>query len=101
MDRPSGAAHYYFSDRLGSASVISDAVGNVQEQYYYYPYGGQLSFIGSDPNHYKFTGKERDAESNFDDFGVRYYVSRLGRFMHFGSFRRKGSFSTATGDYTN
>ena len=30
---------------------------------------------------YKFTGKERDAESNLDEFGARYYASSLGRFM--------------------
>jgi hypothetical protein len=39
VDRPSGAVHYYFSDQLGSASVITDASGNVQQQYYYFPYG--------------------------------------------------------------
>jgi RHS repeat-associated protein len=30
---------------------------------------------------YKFTGKERDQESNLDMFGARYYGSSLGRFM--------------------
>jgi RHS repeat-associated protein len=30
---------------------------------------------------YKFTGKERDSESNLDEFGARYYASSLGRFM--------------------
>jgi RHS repeat-associated protein len=30
---------------------------------------------------YTFTGKERDAESNLDMFGARYYGSSLGRFM--------------------
>ena len=30
---------------------------------------------------YKFTGKERDAESGLDEFGARYYASSLGRFM--------------------
>ena len=33
------------------------------------------------PLHYKFTGKERDAESGLDNFGARYYASGLGRFM--------------------
>ncbi len=32
-------------------------------------------------NHYKFTGKERDAESGLDYFGARYYGSGLGRFI--------------------
>jgi RHS repeat-associated protein len=30
---------------------------------------------------YKFTGKERDAESVLDMFGARYYASTMGRFM--------------------
>jgi RHS repeat-associated protein len=31
--------------------------------------------------HYRFTGKERDAESGNDYFGARYYSSAMGRFM--------------------
>jgi RHS repeat-associated protein len=30
---------------------------------------------------YKFTGKERDSESGFDNFGARYYSSQYGRFL--------------------
>jgi RHS repeat-associated protein len=33
------------------------------------------------PLHYKFTGKERDAESGLDNFKARYFGSSLGRFM--------------------
>jgi RHS repeat-associated protein len=36
---------------------------------------------GTTDNHYKFTGKERDAESGLDYFGARYYASSMGRFM--------------------
>jgi RHS repeat-associated protein len=81
VDRPSGAVHYYFSDQLSSASTITDPSGNVQERYYYYPYGGLVTSIGSDTNRYKFNGKERDTESNLDEFGARYYASTMGRFM--------------------
>jgi RHS repeat-associated protein len=81
VDRPSGTVNYYFSDNIGSASVITGATGTIQEQYYYYPYGGLVASTGSDPNHYKFTGKERDSESNLDNFGARYYTSSIGRFM--------------------
>jgi RHS repeat-associated protein len=81
IDRPSGTVHYYFSDKLNSASTITDPSGNVQERYYYYPYGGLVTSIGSDSNHYRFTGKERDSESGLDNFGARYDASSLGRFM--------------------
>jgi RHS repeat-associated protein len=81
VDKPSGTAHYYYSDHLGSASVITDANANVTERYFYYPYGGVLYSSGSDSNRYKFTGKERDAESGLDYFGNRHYGSSFGRFM--------------------
>lgn len=79
VDRPSGAVHYYYADQLGSANVITDPSGTAQEQYFYYPYGGLVAQIGSDPNHYKFTGKERDSESGLDNFGFRYYSSAAAR----------------------
>ena len=81
VDRPSGTVHYYFSDKLNSANAITDPSGNVQQRYYYYPYGGMVTSPGSDGNRYKFTGKERDSESGLDVFGARYYGSSLGRFM--------------------
>ncbi len=80
-DAGTGNVHYYFSDHLGSASVIADSNGNVQQQMDFYPYGGIGYTSGVDPNHYKFTGKERDTESGVDYFGARYYGSILGRFM--------------------
>ena len=81
VDQPTKTVHYYFSDHLGSTSIITDALGNVVKRDFYFPYGAELSTsTGSDPNHYKFTGKERDTESNLDMFGARYYGSSLGRF---------------------
>ncbi|MGA7694173.1 MAG: RHS repeat-associated core domain-containing protein [Candidatus Sulfotelmatobacter sp.] len=81
VDQPSGTIHYYFSNHLGSASVITDASGNIEQQTDYYPFGGIAYTSGSDANHYKFTGKERDAESGLDNFEARYLGSSLGRFM--------------------
>jgi RHS repeat-associated protein len=81
VDRPSGTVHYYFSNHLGSASVITDALGNIEEQDDYYPYGGIAYTAESDTNHYKFTGKDRDGESGLDDFSARYYSSSTGRWF--------------------
>jgi RHS repeat-associated protein len=72
---------YYFSDHLKTASVITDAAGNVKEDEDYYPWGDELKFVDSDSNHYKFTGKERDNETQLDYFGARYYSNSLGRFI--------------------
>jgi RHS repeat-associated protein len=79
--RPSGDVVYYFADHLGSASVIAGILGNIQAAYYYFPFGGMESTTGSNSNHYKFTGKERDSESGLDNFGARYNASSMGRFM--------------------
>ena len=80
-DFPAGSVAYYFSDHLKTASVITDSVGNIKSESDYYPWGGELQFVNSDPNHYKFTGKERDTETGLDYFGARYYSNGLGRFI--------------------
>jgi YD repeat-containing protein len=71
-DLPSGNVAYYFSDNLKTASVITDATGNIKSESDYYPWGGELQFANSDANHYKFTGKERDNETQLDYFGARW-----------------------------
>jgi RHS repeat-associated protein len=75
--------HFYFSDHLGTHSLVTDAIGTMppQEESDFYPYGGEIPVSGSDTNHYKFTGKEHDSESGLDNFGARYDASSLGRFM--------------------
>ncbi len=78
------AVHYYFSDQVGSHSVVENATGTACEQDIdYYPYGGVENDYCTTPvaQHYKFTGKERDAESGLDNFGARYNASSMGRFM--------------------
>ena len=84
-DASTKAVHYYFSDHLGTHSLITDAIGTMsphpQEESDFYPYGGEIPITTGDPNHYKFTGKERDNESGLDDFGARFDASALGRFM--------------------
>jgi len=63
--------------------VITNANGAMPplEESDYYPYGGEIQITSGDPNHYKFTGKERDSESGLDYFGARYDASSMGRFM--------------------
>jgi RHS repeat-associated protein len=80
-DFPGNTVSYYFSDHLKTASVITDSAGNIKEDVDYYPWGGELQLVNNDSNHYKFTGKERDAETGLDYFGARYYGNALGRWM--------------------
>jgi RHS repeat-associated protein len=72
---------YYFSDHLKTASVITDSAGVIKAESDYYPWGGELQFVNNDSNHYKFTGKERDSETQLDYFGARHYSNGLGRFV--------------------
>ncbi|HLJ29062.1 MAG TPA: RHS repeat-associated core domain-containing protein [Candidatus Angelobacter sp.] len=66
---------------MKTASVITDATGTITEDEDYYPWGGELQFVNSDSNYYKFIGKERDAETGLDCFGARYYGNWTGRFL--------------------
>ncbi len=87
------SVHYYFSDHLGSASMITDAAGTMsacptnpslitgEDESDYYPYGGEMQLCNRVPQNYKFTGKERDSETGLDNFGARYHSSNLGRWM--------------------
>jgi RHS repeat-associated protein len=82
VDRPSGTVHYYFSNHLGSHTVVTNAVGVCEQDIEYYPYGGVVAdYCPTVAQHYKFTGKERDTESGLDMFGARYNASSMGRFM--------------------
>ena len=47
----------------------------------FYPYGGEQVVTNTCPQNYKWTGKERDAETGNDDFDARYYSSVYGRFL--------------------
>jgi RHS repeat-associated protein len=61
--------------------MVVSAAGAIENESEFYPFGGELQFSASDPaNHYKFTGKERDAESGLDYLGAREFSSTLGRF---------------------
>ncbi|MGB6975766.1 MAG: RHS repeat-associated core domain-containing protein [Terracidiphilus sp.] len=73
---------YYVLDHLGSTSKLVDAAGNIINDSDYTPYGGELPFTTGNPGqHYKFTGKERDAETGNDYFGARYYANNMGRWF--------------------
>ncbi|HEX3154955.1 MAG TPA: RHS repeat-associated core domain-containing protein [Candidatus Angelobacter sp.] len=81
IDLPANTVHYYLSDHLASTSIVASAAGTVEEESDYYPFGTEVIVTGPGVNELKFTGKERDSETNLDYFGARYYGNALGRFM--------------------
>ena len=83
VDPKTLAVHYYFSDHLGTHTVVTNATGACEQDIEFYPYGGQRKQYCTTPvaQNYKFTGKEHDDESGLDNFGARYNASSMGRFM--------------------
>jgi RHS repeat-associated protein len=73
---------FYVMDHLGSTNMFVDKDGkSILDDNDLYPWGGVVPGVGftNSSNHFTFTGKERDGESNLDYFGARYYSSNLGR----------------------
>jgi RHS repeat-associated protein len=78
----SGNGIYYYSrDFLGSSRQIYTSASALCYDADFYPFGGERAYNNSCAQNYKFTGKERDSESNLDNFGARYNSSSAGRFM--------------------
>ena len=72
--------YYYHSDHLGSSAWITDNNGLPVQYLMYAPYGEQLLNQQSTTTYnerFTFTGKERDAETGYDFFGARNYLSAL------------------------
>jgi len=82
---------YLSYDHLGSVRLVTDGSGNIISRHDFLPFGEEVPALAStgrtgpgwgvtDDVNQRFTGKERDAESQLDYFGARYYGSALGRF---------------------
>jgi RHS repeat-associated protein len=61
--------------------VRTSAGGAVTETCTNLPFGDGQSCSGSDVSPLHFTGKQRDPETNLDEFPARYYASMQGRWM--------------------
>jgi RHS repeat-associated protein len=77
----SGNVVYYVADHLGTSRMVTNSTGGILDQSDFYSFGGERVITASSGNTYKFTGKERDAESNLDNLGARYNAYAFGRFM--------------------
>ena len=76
QSQTSEAAFYYHSDHLGGAAWITDGTGQPVQHLQYYPFGepfvNQRATGSTYSERYTFTGKERDSETGYSDFGARY-----------------------------
>src|SRR6266568_3019584 len=78
-----GTTYLIHTDHLGTERVRADSSGTSCETITSLPFGDWQTTSGScgDPSPMHFTGKERDNESNLDNFGARYISSSMGRFV--------------------
>lgn len=75
---------YQYSNHLGSATLETNAQGQVISYEEYHPFGTTAYRAARSGTHlslkrYRFTGKERDDETGLYYYGVRYYAPWLGR----------------------
>jgi RHS repeat-associated protein len=79
MGGTGGSTYFTFADWLGNERVRTTTNGSIYSTWTNLPFGeGSAS---PNPGTTHFTGKERDSESNLDNFEKRYYGSDLGRLM--------------------
>jgi RHS repeat-associated protein len=69
-------------DHLGSTRLMTAyPAPSIYDCLDYYPFGELIACGSTGGTTHKFTEKERDTESNLDNFQARYMSSTLGRFM--------------------
>jgi RHS repeat-associated protein len=82
---PARVIRYQLANHLGSIALELDDRADVISYQEYYPYGGtsyeSLRGQNAGRRRYRYTGKERDAESGFYYHGARYYAPWLGRWV--------------------
>jgi len=80
-----GKIHYIHQDTLGSAVMVTDESGHVEQKYEYDPFGqltGAIMGLDESVNtRYLYTGQEFDSESDLYYYGARYYNPLTGRFI--------------------
>lgn len=77
--------YFDHADWLGTERARTNMSGNACDMVASLPFGdGQTdssTCAEAEVSPMHFTGKQRDPESNLDNFGARYYASNMGRFM--------------------
>jgi RHS repeat-associated protein len=81
--QPATATRYYYtSDQINSTRIITNSSGSVVYSAVFDPYGGmQKQWVNTYNPSLKFSGKEREANSEMDYFGARYYDHLKYRFI--------------------
>jgi RHS repeat-associated protein len=77
----SGTTYFIHADWLDTERMRTNTSGVSVETCTNLPFGDGQSCTGTDVSPLHFTGKQRDAETNLDDFGARYFNSGMARWV--------------------
>lgn len=81
-----GETVFYHVDGIGSTRALSDAAGQVVDQYDYDAFGRTLTSVGTNINEYLFAGERRDPLTGLDYLRARYLDTATGRFLSVDPF---------------
>jgi RHS repeat-associated protein len=89
---PAQRLAYYHPDHLGSATAVTDAGGRLVAENAYHPFGSKRYEFRPQAaeTDYEFAEKERDSETGLMEFGRRYYLPVIGRWMSADPLAEKG-----------
>jgi len=79
--RINSTLYYILKDHLGSASVVTDASGNILGEQRYYPFGETRLTTGTIYTDKLFTGQREMTGLGIYHFNARFYSPKLGRFL--------------------
>ena len=79
--RINSTLYYVLKDHLGSASVVTDASGNIVGENRYYPFGETRLSTGSILTDKLYTGQREMAGLGIYHYQARFYSPKLGRFL--------------------
>jgi len=80
VEYSAGVTWFFHADHLGTPKVRTTHLGAVAESWDTYPFGEQW-IAGLPGDQHRYTGHLRDAESNNDYAGARYYSNVRGRWL--------------------
>jgi len=79
--RINSTLYYVLKDHLGSASVVTDASGNILGEQRYYPFGETRLTTGTIYTDKLFTGQREITGLGIYHYQARFYSPKLGRFL--------------------
>ncbi|MCP4701898.1 MAG: RHS repeat-associated core domain-containing protein, partial [Gammaproteobacteria bacterium] len=81
-----GNTHYYHYDGLGSTRTLTNAAGNITDNYTYTAYGKVFGQSGNTENSYLYTGELYDPAQDSYYLRERYYQVASKRFLSMDNF---------------